>query len=465
MADKKNILLITIDSLRADFLKLYGGHISCPNLESLTEESILYKNAFSTGGHTKHSFPGILASNYPTSGGVNRFGERTSIAYYLKKGGYKTAAFHSNPLLSASRGYSRGFDTFWDSVSKSDILKKQSEKDTDTILHRLSAFLWKVSPKLYKVAQKVYQKFLRVSKEYKLPYELGEQTTKRTCDWIQGTKEPFFVWLHYMDVHQPWAVHENISGPEDREIANKLTIKANRSPEKLSSDELETLKGFYSKEVEYTDKCLGQVFDFLKEKGLWDNTTIAVTSDHGEGFMEHGVMLHGNSLYEELLHVPLVIKESSWQRQEIGEPTSLIDIPPTLLSLAGEEMPVTFEGMPLGPVPQKEYVISENSHRVIETDQPDLAMIRDQKFKLILNLVSGGVELYNIEDDPGEKENLAEKEKDVLQKMRSLLEEHIARKRPNVAPPDDDSSSAGQAETSDDEQVKERLRALGYFDE
>lgn len=467
----QNVILITVDSLRADFMRLYGGPCPTPNIESFAAESVIYKNAFSTGGHTKHSFPGILASNYPTSGGVNSFGQRTSVAYYFHRAGFQTAGFHSNPLLARSKGYAQGFQTFWDSLdqekgTESPEKLSKKKKMAKTISMFLIKSIWRFSPRLYHLLQNRYHKLLRMTMNIEFPYELGELTNQRVFNWLKQQKQCFFLWVHYMDVHQPWAVSQKISSPKQRQQAWTLAQKALRTPEKLSQTDIDLLKELYGKEIAYIDKCVGQLFKLLKKSGRWEQTVVAFASDHGEGFMEHGIFFHGNSLYNELLHVPLIIKDGRWGPETIEEPVSLIDLAPTLVESAGIEIPSTFEGQPFGPNPKSTEIIAENAHRVLKTDKPELAMIHQDQWKLIINFVTKKEELYETTSDPNEKLNIAAEQKEIVERLRNRLTEHIGRKRPNVKPSDEVATVQLQPDTNaETERIRRRLSALGYFDE
>lgn len=466
----ENIILITIDSLRADFLQLYGGQVATPNLESLAEKSVVYQNTFSTSSHTKQSFPGILASSYPTSGGVNHFGNRSSIAYYFHKGGFATAGFHSNPLLVRSRGYAQGFDTFEDCLENNQKNETKTNQKKHEPLMATSAVLeslYRTCPQLYNHLKKVYRKFQRKRKGVSLAYEPGEVINKHVFSWLKDQSGRFFLWIHYMDVHFPYAVSEMVSPPDQRQEALALTKKMAHDPNKLTENELSRLKDLYSREIIYVDNCLGRLFDFLKQHNIWDNALVAITSDHGEAFMEHDAWFHGDYLYNEFIQVPLIIKNPNWQPQTINKPVSLIDLAPTIVTEAGLEMPATFEGKPLTPNPTQNDIIAEIAHRSFEDKNPESATIFDGTWKLIINTLTKKKELYNLIADPDEKQNVTEKNPEITNQLLQKLEKHIKRKRPNRFP--DDKEIIKQKKEMDNsqtsEEVKKRLRALGYLDE
>jgi arylsulfatase A-like enzyme len=466
----KKVILITIDSLRSDLLQLYGGSIATPNIELLAQQSIVYQNVFSTSSHTKQSFPGILASNYPTSGGINHFGDRSSIAYYFRKGGFSTAGFQSNPLLGRSRGYAQGFSAFEDFLEndqKGDSATNRQNFEPLTKTSTVLKGLYRLCPSLYECLKNTYHTFLRKRKAMGLAYEPGEVINECVFTWLKGQSESFFLWIHYMDVHFPYAISEKVSSPDQQQEALALTKKMAHNPNKLTETELNRLKDLYAREIIYVDKCIGQLLDFLKQNNIWDNALIALTSDHGEAFMEHGECFHGDYLYNEFIKVPLMIKNPNWHPQTIARPVSLIDLAPTIVTEAGLKLPVTFEGRPLRPEPDRDVVIAESAHRAFEAKEPESATVIDGKWKLIVNKVIEKNELYNIIANPDEKQNLINEYPEVTQKLSQRLQKHIERDCPNRFPADE--LSLGEPKYVDgsrvSEEVKKRLRALGYFDE
>ncbi len=465
----KNVILITVDSLRADFLRLYGGPVAAPHIESFATESVVYPNAFSTSAHTKQSFPGILASNYPTSGGVNKFGKRSSIAYYLGKVGFETAGFHSNPLLARSKGYAQGFDTFIDfleSTQKDDGATNQGKHIPSTKTFSPLKSLYRVCPQLYEILKNAHHTFQRKRKDVGLAYELGEVINTHVLNWLKSQRGHFFLWIHYMDTHFPYATSENVSSPNQRREALALTKKMTQNPKKLTETELSRLKDLYAREITYVDECIGELHDFLQEINVWDNAFIVLTSDHGEAFMEHGALFHGDYLYNEFVRVPLIIKNPNWQAQTISQPVSLIDLAPTIVRQAGINIPKTFEGRPLTPEPIAGGVIVEMAHRSFEDKEPELAAVIDGKWKLIVNSIVKKNELYDLSIDIEEKHNLIDENPEIAQRLLQRLQKHIERDCPNRFP-DDEFLSQEQKNMyeQETEEIKKKLRALGYFDE
>ncbi len=457
---RPDIILITVDSLRADAIGAYGGPPT-PTLDALAGESLLYEAAFATGSDTTHSVPGILASNYPTTGGsVQVFGARVSLAECLREAGYTTAAFHSNPLLSARRGYGRGFGTFYDSVGDVPPTAAGPDEGLGSRRARAAAATARHAPWLYGIARRLYRALLRRERPVEQPHEPAADINARARAWLAGAERPFLLWLHYMDPHWPYGTRLPGLSADEHRRALELAEMTMRRPERLSEDDLRRLRGLYQAEVAYLDGQLAELFAFLRAQGLWDGAALLFTSDHGQGFMEHGERFHGDLLYEELVRVPLLLKLPGVRPERHPGPASLIDLPPTVCAVAGVGPPATFEGRDLLTGPAREAVFAETAFRMFASERPRRAMVRTADWKLVADLERGRDELYALAEDPAERSNLARERPEELKRMRCLLEEHLARERPAMP---DRPTDAVPAEES--EAVKARLRALGYLDE
>lgn len=319
-----NVLLITVDSLRADFLGCYGSEIETPNIDSFAKEGILFREAFSTFSSTPTSFSGILGSKI----GLN---PPVLISQILKREGYRCQCFHSNPLLKRY-GYDRGFDEF------RDIWKGDLKRD---VRNRLE----KRVPSLYSGLKNLHQFYLFLKGDVSRGYQRAETINKHGVSFLKSGKQPYFLWLHYMDVHMPYYPPERFRYGVGRwrmlRLNKRLTesvVRKNFSS--LSARDVDDLMNLYSGEIEYLDTQLAEIFDSID----LEDTLVVFTSDHGEEFMEHGGLGHrSNILARELLHVPLIMRVND-KRKVVEEKVNLLGLSPTILDALGLPEEPRFEG-------------------------------------------------------------------------------------------------------------------------
>ena len=378
----KNVILLTVDTLRKDTLGCYGNEDKLtPFIDSLQDKCIRFTKAQSIGPYTQASFPGILTSSYYLEYGRGKklSLKRTLISELLKKAGIVTAGFHSNPYLCDFFGWNRGWDIFYDSM------------DAD------------VTPEV--------------------PYVKGDGINREVSEWLSShTKEreykPFFLWLHYMDVHEPYvpekkyidmvdpSIHLNQSEMFNlfknillkRDISNKETVRL--------------LKKLYSAHIREVDSYIEEFFNLLKKFDLWQNSVIIITSDHGDEFGEHGGLSHDGKMYSELVNVPFLIFDYAMNNAEVCDSlVSSIDIPPTIVYLFGLEPVKNFKGhslLPLKDYPKKGCfgeAISKAGHKEKETDKP-IYFYQEDEQKIIYRQDSSIWEMYDLKEDPKELNNI-----------------------------------------------------------
>ena len=432
MSNIKRIFLITVDCLRADHVGCIGGGNLTPNIDRLARDSLVFTRAFANGPGTNQSFPAILTSTYFLIHGGLRLNPRCStLAEVLRDHGFKTVAFHSNPFLSGILGWNRGFDEFYDFMDTlkgtSAFITRQQEAGLTGKLIRFAANLLGASrsSKVQSFLKKVYFKFSKLE----LPYLEGKELNKHVINWVEkNLNERFFLWMHYMDPHNPYVPSEEyLSDFSSRKEAFDFNLSVDTN--KLSEEELSTLKRLYEGEVKYADECIGQFLSYLEEKNLLEESLIIVTADHGHAFMEHGRFAHAyDILYNEVIHVPLIIFGLS--KQIVNLNAQLLDLSPTILSLLGIECAPTFIGKNLFEKREEpEAIFSESA-------KPDLINLRYDlnkkavscikgKFKLILNELKGTKELYDLESDFQERNNLFDSEDEICKELLSLINEHL----------------------------------------
>jgi arylsulfatase A-like enzyme len=427
----KNVILITIDSLRADHLGCFGySRNTSPNLDNLAKEGILFLQAISNGPGTRQSFQSILTSTYPLMYGGYEYlsDKRTTIAEVLKENRYSTAAFHSNPFLSRFYGYDRGFDMFDDNIGVKGLGLNDAKQK---IIDKLRTY-----KKLFVIIKSMYYFF----KGGELPHATADMINRKAITWMKTNPDKFFVWLHYMDVHNPFVPpYNHLRQFHAHHISRRGMFKLNNKmfnkPNKISKDELKTLIDLYDGEIRYLDDAIGSFLNELKETGILDSTIIIVTSDHGEEFKEHGGLGHGPKLYDVSLHVPLIvyIPEFMDKNAAIKNLVSLLDIPPTILDLIGIQQNENFQGTTLVPIimgqQKSSGVISEVSHgeNSLKIDPTKRKIsYRTENWKYIHDEENNRRELYDLQSDPNETKNLIAREREKAKEFESVIVDHIS---------------------------------------
>ncbi len=435
-ASGPNVILVIADTLRADKLGAYGAGLATPALDALAADGIVYDNAFTQSSWTRPSIATILTSLYPSSHGVMHKtdllpDEVTSLAEAMKGAGYRTAGFVTNINVAPSFNFQQGFDTY--AYLSPDFFFGASDSGS-----KLS---------LYSGMRLVRERFLSKRKFVHHYYQDAETVNDMAVPWLESnSREPFFALIHYMDPHDPYFVM-----PYDGKAVARVDTP---HPDPSRAAEIEEL---YDSNVEYLDGFIAALVAQLKEAGIYDDTVIAFTSDHGEEFYEHGGWWHGTTLYEEQLHVPLIVKLDSSKHSgtHVRDLAGTIDIAPTLMAAAGLELPASFQGRDLlGPskAPNAMYAEEDHEGNIVES-------VRTMGWKLIVANEGNPrglatVELYDMSSDPGETKNLASQEPDRVASLKA----EMAALRQFAG-----SRAVGSVTGEIDEAAEERLRALGYI--
>ena len=426
-----NCILITIDCLRPDFLSCYGYKcFTSPNIDQLAHEGILFTSAFANGVGTPAAFPAILASIYPTMCGHSLgVWNHLTISEVLKRKGYVTAAIHSNPYLSKYFGYNKGFDWFYD------LVPEKREKVVLKLLSILKTLLF--SETFSNATSTLIQFFAPILSRKRLsPYSDADQVTRIALEWIKKhQKESFFLWLHYMDLHTPHKYIQLIKHIDD--ITEKDVILVNlmySNPKFINKNNILKLKRIYESELRFVDAMIGIIIRQLNRLGIFKKTNIIITSDHGEEFLEHGKLGHDPRLYDELIHIPLIIYSpelDNVKKRIIPDLCSQIDIPVTIIDLLKEQKEKSFLGQSLIPLildkeyDKNKYIISEAPTKPNEVKinlQTRKISLRTAQWKFIWN-ANGQHELYNL--SIGEHENLINKEINKTRSLKKIILKHI----------------------------------------
>jgi arylsulfatase A-like enzyme len=349
-----NVVLITIDSLRADMPWNGYPRDIAPRLSQLEKRSVSYTHAYSISSFTSKSVGGLLGGDYPsamTRDGVfftRYFSDNVMFPELLQAGGVHTLAGHAHMYLDKGRGFDQGFDDY-------------RLVDGITFDYNKDPFI---------TSQKLTPLAIRMLSE-------------------AASKTPFFAWFHYMDPHDTYLPH-----PEGPDFGHRA-------------------RDLYDGEVHYADEWIGKLVDFIEGAPWGKRTAIIVTADHGEAFGEHGLYKHAHELWEELVHVPLFFVVPGVAPRKLDAYRGAVDLAPTILELTGVRERGHLRGVSLvteitgkGDAPARPVVCDLPE----DTYNDRRRVVIENGYKLIGFGNDVRYELYNLEADPGEKNNLLKKE-------------------------------------------------------
>lgn len=410
----ETVVLVVVDTLRADRLGAYGNpRTTSPHLDALADDGVLYRRAYSQAPWTTASIGSLLTSQYPRSLGIRSEQSRLDESWTLlpelfQQAGYATGAVVSHTFCSRRWGFDQGFDSFDESGIQADESRIAAQVSDGAL-----AFL------------------------------------------AANPSRPVFLFLHYFDPHFTYIEHSGFGfdpepgyeGPvRDRVHARSLI----RMRERLTPDDVREMQRIHDSEVAFVDHHLGRVFERLREQGRYDDALLVVTADHGEEFFEHGNLGHGRTLFDEQLHVPLIIKYPGRQGRVVEGPVALLDVAPTLAAEAGLPLSGEERGRRL-----RDSGRDPNRAVVSETERfGSYRSVRMKGFKLIEDTQSRKRILFDLADDPGELRDVAAAEPQRLRELEHSLEQwRVANPRPEEIP----GLSLSPAE-------RERLRSLGYLE-
>jgi arylsulfatase A-like enzyme len=445
LAERPNLVLVMVDTLRADHLSCYGAtDVATPHLCSLAEDGGTIYDGFSHASWTKPSTATLLTSLHATSHQTMSKpsavpGEIETVAEVLQEHGYTTGGFVSNTNLTESFGFAQGFDEYH--YLGPDYLAGAKESSSKLVV--------------YQIARRVWFK-LPIGLHFGDFYQDSEVVNRHAFDWLDRHADSrFFLFLHYMDPHDPYFEH-----PYD---GYGIARASHPHPDPSMSEEMRRL---YVEEIEYMDGHFGRFLDRLREAGVYDDTVIVLVADHGEEFGEHGGFWHGLTLYDEQIRVPLLVK---WARGERGAPADarghqarLVDVAPTLLARAGARVPAPMQGldlaMDLGERSETDrMVFAEENH-----EGNVLRALRTTTWKW-LEANEGNPrglpteELFDVSRDPGETANRAADQPDLARELRSHADgQQLLAEKGKVG-----EESAAQLSASE----RAYLEALGYVQE
>jgi choline-sulfatase len=429
--EKTNVILISIDTLRKDHCSIHGyPKDTTPVLRKLASKGILFDSAYSPTAETGPSHATMFTSLYPIThrvikNGINLTSSNHTIAEYLDKFGYQTAAVVGSFVLDSKFGFAQGFSFYEDNFT----MERSSQKLTE----------W--------ATRKVENGFDQPASD----------TSKKAIEWLQknqASQRPFFLFVHYYDPHDPYVAPQPFA--------------SRYAPQKKNPLQLDTRIGQYDAEIAYTDYEIGNIVKTLEWMGHIDDTMIVITSDHGEGLGQHGHLGHTINLYEELVRVPLLFY---WPKhiprdRIINAPVELVDLMPTIFDLIGitdDEFP--FQGQNLSPAILNNITLNKNrpiflhrrhyNNKVVSKTwlNGEKFGIRVGKYKYIVGKDENTTELFDLSLDPNELSNLH----DLFPERSAELETRLQKwKKENTR------KSTEQNTISDED--RKRLETLGYVD-
>ena len=426
-ASRPDIVLIVVDTLRADHLGCYGyTRNTSPSIDALAAESVRFAYAYSTSSWTKPAIASIFTGLYPSRHGVDGMLQvlppsAGALAERLAEHGYQTAGVISHSLLGEKFGFDQGFEHYDESQAKghNHVSTNEVSQRAVDLVHRLST-----------------------------------------------NERPYFLFVHLFDPHDTYRPHPGIEfapASAGRVSAGRPSPPLRQLTPPLDESEIQLLRDVYDEEIRLTDDGIGRILEALS--GRLDRTLVLLTADHGEEFMERGWLGHGTSLFDEVLRVPLLIRAPGSDAGSVEQtPVSTAGVAATILAFAG----ITSTGDPhdvgplIGPSAVHRPVHAELNYaprawkeRPATGNAPWLRTVIDGRHKLVLDSSRDTALLFDLATDPHETRNLAKTKPEHVARLRKLIRE--AENRPHERRLRSTSTGLSEAE-------KETLRQLGYGD-
>jgi choline-sulfatase len=432
-ADRPSILLVTLDTTRADHCSAYGyGRPTTPHLDALARRGVRFEAAYAPTASTGPSHASMFTGLLPLWHGVLKNGQalgedRTTLAERLHAAGYRTAAVVSSFAVDRRFGFAQGFDSYDDRFSGKGVTHPNK--------------VWEGN-----VVGKPFDR-------------RAEETRARAMEWLAGQGDlaprhwwtrdpaPFFLWVHFFDAHAPYdppASHAALFPPQ-------------------GETDVDRSRAAYDAEVHYADEEMGRILDALAAAGTLDRTLVVVAGDHGEGLMAHGHMNHGVYIYEEAVRVPLVFHwpGGGARPATVAAPVELVDLTPTLLALAGLPPMADGNGRSLASVLRQQETADSGREIFLQRRRYDDRIpagipvkgdkygLRAGRWKYIEAREEDSYELFDLLADPAESHNLRPSDPEQAALMSRRLGAWTSR-APNLP---------ALPVTPED---AERLRAMGY---
>jgi arylsulfatase A-like enzyme len=468
-----NTLLVTVDALRADHVGCHGyTRNTTPSLDTFAAENSRFTNAFANGTFTSAALPAILSgslrkdSSDPTTIDKNLQVRNPTLPSVLQSNGIRTKGINTNLLFYVWYERVDGFDELEQFVPADSDGEDEVDADADDrpLIKRVGAPVAEMLG-VKRRARQLYDRFQAASDLRSTTYYDAAAVTDRALNRIDDVDEPFFLWAHYMDPHEPYGYFDSIHaepfldrpvGDLDSSRIEEVTKRAQQDPASITDRERQLLIDLYDGYVRFFDDELGRLFDGLRERGVYDETQIVITADHGEEFGEHGMYFHHNKPYDELIHVPLLVKSPVVEPGTRTDQVSHIDIAPTVVAghdLGGD----AFDGRSLGDDIGDRPVVALGTDRpYVDISSRPFAALRYPDWKVIHH-DEEPLELYDLGADPDEKDNVVSAHADQAAQLHEELIGYL-----DWAGVDDGDSRA-EVFHDEDEEVQSHLSDLGYL--
>jgi len=438
-----NVVLIVIDTLRSDHLAHYGyGRETDLSLESFRNQATLFRRAFSTAPWTGPSVASLISGMETARHRTNAHGARLpeeirTLAEVLREHGYATRGISHNVEVSRRTGFDQGFDDFEDVEGRANAYP-----NADTMLAPLENFF---------------------------------ETRSRSAEG-EGKSPPFFVYLQPMNVHGPYRVpakaRSSLLGRPPRPQFQYQLKRGIMHPDRLEARDrvtrlqLASLSEQYDTSVRYTTDTIAEVFALMKRYGVYDDTLIVLTSDHGEELFDHRGFSHGYSLHREVLQVPLLVKlPGQREARTVATRVSLVDVYPTVFEELGLPPSSALDGRSLAPLLRGDaHVESEDRRLLHATSWENRCVARsivEGRYKLIAidsnyEGIEDEVRLYDLASDPNEERDIASSSPSIVARLRAELDRSFEALARQAVP---------EPENVLDRMNQGQLKALGYLAE
>lgn len=444
--EKRSLVLITVDCLRADHCGFYGyARPTTPFLDALAAESYVVPTAIVGGAPTYYSFPTILASRMPLALGRDVIGlapGETTLATVLRESGYATGAFSAaNPYISPRFGYDQGFDTFRDFLEfEAQVAPNNENSDSvNSLAGAKSAFRGRLNRTARSVAggfglSRLYNELYfqycmknapaagSIAALQKFP--TADVMVEEAQNWLSSVgQRPFFLWLHLMDPHSPYYPPDEAF---DEFTGRKIDVARARYVNEYWNRRDPTAAGLrgkrdevvqlYDAGIRWVDHQIARLVEGLKQTQRWGQAVLVLTGDHGEEFLEHGGRYHAPfRLSEEIIRVPLLIRIPSERAGKVPtSPMSHLHLAPTLLEILEVQQPTAFQGRSLwehlrrGRAWDDPAIVEcafgcTNPFSTESRSAARLLAVREERYKLIMRMEPGVVEeIYDLETNRAE---------------------------------------------------------------
>jgi len=502
----ENVLIVVLDALRFDRVGAFGGPEITPHIDEFAGKSVLFSNAYSTAVSTDPAVTSIQTGRYPLSHGIVNHGQRVTddekravenvpqLPDLFSKAGYRTAKF-GRPL---GRWHRNGFDIYPTSMESrmafdvEESLGRRIKTELRSSLETIHPAIRDAATRGYRGSIKKVEKALRLQPAGEGIGDSRDDVLKEFEAFIEDSA-PFYAFVHLMDTHAPYAANPELVSEYlgrfnytvdvgDDEIKNKIP---NEFPENLSDDQrvkeiknkyyygdvpsTAVVDAHYDATVTEMDARIGHLLSLLDEYKRYQNTHVVLLADHGESLNEHGIYYKHNGLYECTVHVPLLIRTPGAESRNVTDPVQITDIAPTVTSLTGVDG-LSPDGFDLTPLVKRTGTSDRQVLMAEEAWAQRRRMILSDLWKLIYSVDGETIcricdiehsparELYDLESDPAELENVARHNESEVKRLLSEADRRASEYCDNRLEMTED-----EIVSYDDEQEAiERLKALGY---